>query len=68
MRTILIGRRFMAKTYEWKNSYGETCKMTDNKNLWVDEVLVINGKHILVFLTKNGTETEIEVTELKIYE
>lgn len=64
----LIGMKFMAKTYEWVDEYGATHRMCDSKNLWVDEVLMLPTCQVLVFLTKNGTETEIEVTELKIYE
>lgn len=58
----------MAKTYEWVDEYGAAHRMCDNKNLWVDEVLMLPTCQVLVFLTKKGTETEIKVTELKIYE
>lgn len=64
----LIGMKFMAKTYEWVDKYGATHRMCDSKNLWVDEVLMFPAFQVLVFLTKKGTETEIKVMELKIYE
>ena len=58
----------MAKKYDWVDEYGATHRMSDSKNLWVDEVLMFPTCQVLVFLTKNGTEIEIKVTELKIYE
>ena len=64
----LIGMTFMAKTYEWVDEYGATHRMCDSKSLCVDEVLMFPACQVLVFITKNGAETEIKATELKIYE
>lgn len=58
----------MADTYEWINVHGLPACFTDTKSLWIDEVLPTSWGHRLIFVTRLGTEVEVEARELKIYE